>query len=234
MKAVKNFEIYKFIPNVITLGSLCMGLSSILYVNNGKWKKAAGMIIISAFMDGLDGRLARMLGSTSRFGAELDSLADFVAFGVAPSLIIYFKSLHFWGKLGWIPVLFYCMCAALRLARFNTMSIESNSSSKNHFVGVPITSAAILILTPMMITFNFNYEVPIIVNFICMIIVGLLMVSKIKTFSFKSLKIPENNTLSILLISVVFIIGAISAPWVTFPIISFVYLSSFLLSNKKT
>jgi CDP-diacylglycerol--serine O-phosphatidyltransferase len=148
----------RLIPNAITVGALCAGLSGIRFAIDGRFEMAVAAIMVAAVLDGLDGRMARLLNGTSKFGAELDSLSDFLSFGVAPALIVYLWVLSAWGGLGWIVALAYAVCCALRLARFNTMLTEPNQPSwaGHFFTGVPAQAGAVLALMPLMAHFEFG------------------------------------------------------------------------------
>src|SRR5436305_12729783 len=144
------------VPNLITLLALCAGLTAIRLAVEQKLEWALAAIVFAALLDGIDGRIARLLKGTSRFGAELDSLADFVNFGVAPALILYFWSLHELGHAGWIAALTFAICAALRLARFNVMIEDPNRPAwaGNYFVGVPAAAGAITVRLPICLRFH--------------------------------------------------------------------------------
>lgn len=192
------------LPNITTILALCTGLSSLRFALLGHWEWAVASILIAAILDTLDGRLARLLGSSSRFGAELDSFSDFVSFGVCPSILLYLWSLHSWGGGGWILSLFFTVCSALRLARFNVWSIEGRSPSwaQGFFVGVPAPAAAILGLSPLILwlggAFSF-WQHPVFCA-LSMVLVGLLMVSQLPTYSFKKTSIPAKWVLPLLLL----------------------------------
>src|SRR5437762_5676474 len=143
------------VPNLITLLALCAGLTAIRLAVEGKLEWALGAIVFAALLDGIDGRVARLLKGTSRFGAELDSLADFVNFGVAPGLILYFWTLHELGNFGWIAALVFAICAGLRLARFNVMIDDPNKPvwAGNFFTGIPAPAGAITVLLPIYLSF---------------------------------------------------------------------------------
>eukprot|EP01037_Dinobryon_pediforme_P015385 gene15385-15526_t len=143
---LKVLSISAVIPNIATLLALCSGMTAIRMAMLEKWELAVVALLVAAFLDGMDGRLARLLGSTSRFGAELDSFSDLISFGAAPAIVMYMKGLHKWGETGWCIVLFFTVCMTLRLARFNTRSIEGDSPtwSQGFFTGVPAPAAAVL------------------------------------------------------------------------------------------
>jgi len=194
---LKAYSLAAMIPNFTTIMALCAGLTSVRFALSDHWEMAVASIILAALLDAMDGRLARMLGSTSRFGAELDSFADFVSFGVSPALVMYFAALHRLNGKGWAVVLFFSVCMALRLARFNTRSIEglTPSWSQAFFVGVPAPAAAILAITPLIMHLEWKSQIfinPILIAFV-MVAVGVLMVSQVPTYSFKTVTIPPKN-----------------------------------------
>jgi CDP-diacylglycerol---serine O-phosphatidyltransferase len=189
------------LPNILTLGGVCLGISSIKFSIDGNYNLAVIFILIAAILDALDGRIARLIKGTSEFGKELDSLTDFVSFGIAPAFIIYFWKLNIYGKIGWAITLIYSICCVIRLARFNLTKISDNEKWKeNYFEGIPSPIGAILILLPLIYElsdlkkiFNLNYLVPYLT-----IIISLLLISKIPTFSFKKISIAPKMTILIL------------------------------------
>tara|TARA_B100001093_G_scaffold263470_1_gene251858 strand:+ start:3863 stop:4651 length:789 start_codon:yes stop_codon:yes gene_type:complete len=189
------------LPNILTLGGVCLGISSIKFSIDGNYNLAVIFILIAAILDALDGRIARLIKGTSEFGKELDSLTDFVSFGIAPAFIIYFWKLNIYGKIGWAITLIYSICCVIRLARFNLTKISDKEKWKeNYFEGIPSPIGAILILLPLIYElsdlkkiFNFNYLVPYLT-----IIISLLLISKIPTFSFKKISIAPKMTILIL------------------------------------
>ena len=222
----------KYIPNSITILSLCCGLTSIRFTINEDWKIAIYLIIFAAVFDFFDGWFARKLKGGSNFGAELDSLSDFISFGVAPSLLIYFWSLSELKSLGWSIALFFSACAALRLARF-TADIYLTSKpidSSIYFTGVPSPAAAGLSILPLFIYFEFN--LPIIqnsyLNLINLALIGFLMVSKIPTISLKKINFSKKFAPWILLLIVIICIGLISNIWLTLIILELAYICSIL------
>src|SRR6202040_1856905 len=185
----RQIPVRTLVPNVITLLALCAGLTAIRMAYEGHFDIALYAIVFAAILDGLDGRLARMLKGTSRFGAELDSLADFVNFGVAPALILYFWGLRELHSVGWIAALTFAICAALRLARFNVMIEDPNRPAwaGNYFVGVPAPAGAIMVLLPIYVQFlgvpHFDFVAP--VTFLYTLGIAFLMVSRLPVFSGK-------------------------------------------------
>ena len=222
----------KYIPNFITILSLCCGLTSIRFSINEDWKISIYLIIFAAVFDFFDGWFARKLKGGSNFGAELDSLSDFISFGVAPSLLIYFWSLSELKSLGWSIALFFSACAALRLARF-TADIYLTSKpidSSIYFTGVPSPAAAGLCILPLFIYFEFNF--PIVqnsyLNLINLALIGFLMVSKIPTISLKQINFSKKFAPWIVLLIVIICIGLISNLWLTLIILEVAYIFSIL------
>ena len=168
---------------------MCLGISSIKFAMDGNFAFAVLFLIVAAILDGLDGRVARLIKGTSNFGKELDSLTDFVSFGIAPAFIIYFWELNKLGKIGWLIVLFYAVCCVLRLARFNLTKFEDKEEWKNNFFqGIPSPAGGCLILLPLIFELsNFSnlMSLKIITPYLT-IIVSLLLISKLPTYSFKN------------------------------------------------
>ena len=189
------------LPNMLTLIGVCIGLTSIRFALDGKFEFAIIAIIFAALIDGLDGRIARLIKGTSKMGKELDSLGDVISFGVAPALIMYFWNLQYLEKLGWFICLMYVVCVALRLARFNVNSEEESSWKDNFFEGVPSPAGGILVLTPLIISlsnFNYiqlNYDIIVPAFFIT---TSLLLISKFPSYSFKKIVIQRKATIFLL------------------------------------
>ena len=231
---LRTFPLRRLIPLSVTLLSLCLGITSIRLAIEGRFELAVGAIILACMLDFFDGLLARLLKSSSHFGAELDSLADCLNFGVAPPFILYLWSMDALGNLGWIVALFYAICCALRLARFNTALHEESEDDqekweKSYFVGVPAPSAAGLALTPLYMhflgilsTFWGAY-----LSLIFCIGVGLLMISRIPTFSLKPATMQIESDMVVPLIVGIALIGVIiiAFPWASFTLLSGLYLS---------
>lgn len=218
------------IPNALTVLALCSGLMTIRFGLLARWDLAVVALVLAAVFDTLDGRIARLLGGTSKFGAELDSLSDFVSFGVAPAVVVYLWSLQQFGGIGWAIVLLFAVCCALRLARFNTMLGDPNPPpwAGHYFTGVPAPAGAGLAILPMIITLEFGnglFDRPLI-NAIALIVVALLMVSRIPTFSAKRIHIPPSLWLPTLLFVCLFAAALASAPWATLISCGVVYLGS--------
>ncbi len=230
--------ISKYVPNFITLLSLSSGFTSISFSLNGDWKIAIYLILLATIFDFFDGWFARKLKSGSNFGAELDSLSDFVSFGVAPSFLIYLWSTNTLGSLGWGATLFFVICSALRLARFTAdIYITNKPIDKNeYFTGVPSPAAAGLILLPLFIFFEFQIDFlkNEYFNLITTIVIGFMMISKIPTISLKKLKINPKFKTWIFLIFVLVCVALIAKIWITLIIVFGGYLLSVFYTILKS
>jgi len=183
------------LPNALTIFGVCLGLSSIKFALDLNYSMAVIAIGFAAILDTLDGRVARLIKGTSKVGKELDSLTDVISFGVAPSFVMYFWSVNELGKFGWLAVLIYSVCCALRLARFNLMEINEDELWKiNFFEGVPSPAAAGLVLLPLILSLSgmFQFENKEIISCIMILTTSFLMVSKIPTYSLKRITIPRS------------------------------------------
>jgi CDP-diacylglycerol--serine O-phosphatidyltransferase len=229
-RRLRGFSINRLIPNVLTLAALCSGLTAIRFGLQGQMKLAVIAIIVAAIFDALDGRVARRLGVTSRFGAELDSLSDFLCFGVSPALVLYLVSLKDAGALGWVVTLMFPMCSALRLARFNT-ALDADTPppawTSAYFTGVPAPAGALLALIPLVVSFEIEAAWPrhaLVVGAV-LVVVGGLMVSRLPTFSFKKGRVPRHLVLPSLL-AVALMLGVIaSSPWIGMSLLGLGYAS---------
>ena len=203
----KNFKIVTskntriILPNIFTLIGVCIGLSSIKFALDGKFEISVLAIIIAAIIDGLDGRIARLIKGASKVGKELDSLTDVISFGVAPAFIMYFWKLNTLERFGWLLCLIYVICVALRLARFNINSNQEPSWKDNFFEGVPSPAGGILVLTPLIISISgfdyiqLNYDVIVPIFFV---VTSFLLISKFPSYSFKKIVIPRKTTIFLL------------------------------------
>ena len=236
----KFFPIARLFPNIVTLLGLCAGLTSIKFTFIGKWESAVMFIIIAAIIDGMDGRIARLLNSTSGFGAQLDSFADFLNFGAAPAFLLYFWSLKQIRVIGWMLVMMFVICMSIRLARFNMSLYEEQKLDwhKFFFVGVPAPLGAVLSLIPVMLTFyyhNNHWLVEILSDqnniALYFAIIAFLSVSNIPTFSAKHFYIPKNLSYIFILLFGIVIVFAITKPWLTFPVIGIIYILSIPISS---
>jgi CDP-diacylglycerol--serine O-phosphatidyltransferase len=227
---LRGFSINRLIPNVLTLASLCSGLTAIRFGLQGQMRLAVIAIFVAAVLDAMDGRVARRLGVTSRFGAELDSLSDFLCFGVAPALVLYMSSLSGVGSLGWIVTLMFPMCSALRLARFNTALVSDTPPpawTGSYFTGVPAPAGALLALIPLMVSFEIEAAWPrhaLVVGTV-LVLVGGLMVSRLPTFSFKKGRVPRHLVLPALLGAALAMGVIASSPWIGLSLLGLAYVS---------
>ena len=208
-KLVTSKKTRYLLPNILTLGGVCLGISSIKFSIEGNYSLAVTLILFAAILDALDGRIARLIKGTSEFGKELDSLTDFVSFGIAPVFVLYFWHLNEYGKLGWAITLIYSVCCVLRLARFNLTKTEESQEWKNNFFeGIPSPAGGLLILMPLiyeLTNLKFNLDVRIVTPYLT-IIVAVLLVSKIPTLSLKKISISPKTTVFLLLtIGIIFI-----------------------------
>ncbi len=240
-KLVSSKKTRYLLPNILTLGGVCMGISSIKFSIDGNFSLAVTLILFAAILDALDGRIARLIKGTSEFGKELDSLTDFVSFGIAPVFILYFWELNTYGNLGWAIALIYSVCCVLRLARFNLTKIENQQEWKNNFFeGVPSPAGGILILMPLiyeLTEFNLNFEVKQFTPFLT-ILIALLLVSKIPTLSFKKISISSKTTIFLLLAAGLIFISLLFYTFETLLIFGILYLflipiSFFVFKNNQ-
>ena len=196
-KPRKDQPFVQLLPNVVTIVAICAGITAIQQAFFGKYESAVILILFATVMDGLDGRLARALNSDSLIGAELDSLADFANFGVAPALVMYLWALQDLAKFGWIAVMVFAVCCVVRLARFNVANkSEQDDDNDGYFVGVPAPAGALLVMAPMYLDFAFSAKTHLPSGLISlyMVLVGWLLISRIPTWSFKALTISREHT----------------------------------------
>ena len=208
-KLVSSKKTRYLLPNILTLGGVCLGISSIKFSIDGNFSLAVTLILCAAILDALDGRIARLIKGTSDFGKELDSLTDFVSFGIAPAFLLYFWELNNYGKLGWAIALIYSVCCVLRLARFNLTKIDNEQEWKNNFFeGVPSPAGGLLILMPLiyeLTDLNFGIDIKSLTPYLT-IFIAILLVSKIPTLSLKKISISSKATVFLLLgIGIIFI-----------------------------
>ncbi|HEX4113194.1 MAG TPA: CDP-diacylglycerol--serine O-phosphatidyltransferase [Stellaceae bacterium] len=235
VNASGNFSINRLIPNILTLLALCAGMTAIRFALQNKFEPAVIAIMVAALLDGVDGRIARFLKATTVLGAQLDSLSDFVSFGVAPAVLLYVWSLSQLESFGWAVVVIFATCCALRLARFNAqLGTEPPAFAYNFFIGVPAPAAAVLAILPMLLSFQFGeslFRSPY-VNGLVLAAVAALMVSRVPTYSFKRFRVKRDWVLPTLLV-----IGALAAfittePWATLAMIALLYLGSIPASYR--
>ena len=238
-RRLSDFSVNRMVPNVLTLLALCAGMTAIRFAVNGEFQYATFAIIAAGIFDGLDGRLARLLKATSQFGAELDSLADFISFGVAPATVLYLWTMAQLHSVGWAIVLFYAVCCALRLARFNTQLVtETPPWAANFFSGAPAPAGAGLIMLPMFISFEWGAgwaewiaRSPYL-NAVWISGVALMMVSTVPTVSLKRIRIPHHFVIPTLLGIGVMTGFFTTAPWPTLTFVGALYLGSIPLTIR--
>lgn len=233
----KSLSFNKMIPNILTMLALSSGMTAVYFGLEQNWRAAVWAIFVAAVFDGLDGRVARLLKGTSKFGAELDSLSDLLSFGVAPALILYLWSLSNAGHWAWVVTLLFIICCALRLARFNTMLDEPPMPpwAYNFFVGVPAPAGAALGLLPLIFWLEFKAGFlanPVLVA-IHMIVVGGLMVSRLPTFSFKKVQISYGYVLPTMLGAGLLVALLVTEPWVTLGSLLVIYMASIPLAWRS-
>ena len=232
-KLVSSKKTRYLLPNILTLGGVCLGISSIKFSIDENYSLAVIFILLAAILDALDGRIARMIKGTSEFGKELDSLTDFVSFGIAPVFILYFWELNNYGKLGWAITLIYSVCCVLRLARFNLTKIDQKHLWKsNYFEGVPAPAGGLLILTPLIFelsNLNLNFDLKNLTPYFT-ILIAVLLVSKVPTLSLKKISISSGITAFILLGVGIIFISLLFYTFETLLIFSLVYLLSIPFS----
>jgi CDP-diacylglycerol--serine O-phosphatidyltransferase len=226
--------ISRIFPNMVTICGLCCGLSSVRFAMAANWEMAVSFIVAAALIDGMDGRIARMLGATSLFGAQLDSLSDFVCFGVAPALVVYMWQLHEIKGIGWALVLFFAVCCALRLARFNTALQDDKIQpwQKNFFVGVPSPAGGLLCLVPIIVSMQSEgeFQPPVALTMLNTLLVAVLMASRVPTFAGKNLRIDHDMIPRVMIGAALAIVVFINAPWLAISCAGIFYLASIPVS----
>ena len=237
----------RMIPNIMTMFGLCAGLVAIRFAIDARWSQAATFIVVAAVIDGLDGRLARLLKATTRFGAEFDSLADFLSFGVAPALVLYLWSMQAVGPIGFLPCLLFAVCSSLRLARFNAsldvgLEKPKPAYAYNFFTGVPAPAGAGCALFPLFGALAFGewgwpgfadaLRHPILVGAV-LVVVGAMMVSTLPTWSFKNFKVPRAVVLPLLLGVGAFVALLVAEPWAALAAAGVIYLGMLPFSVRS-
>jgi CDP-diacylglycerol--serine O-phosphatidyltransferase len=231
-----DLSVNRMIPNVLTLLALCAGMTAVRFAMGGNFVGAVYAIIVAGIFDGLDGRIARLLKSTSSFGAELDSLSDFVSFGVAPAAVLYLWTMSRLDGIGWAIVLFYAVCCALRLARFN---IETGNARPAYaapfFTGMPAPAGAGLVMVPMFLSFEWGdwlFRSPYL-SAVTVAGIAFLMVSKVPTVSLKRIRVPHHLVVPTLLGIGALAAAGTTAPWPTLTAIGVVYVGSIPLTVRS-
>jgi CDP-diacylglycerol--serine O-phosphatidyltransferase len=224
------------VPNAVTAMALCSGLSGIRFAIAEKWDVAIAMIMLAAVLDGMDGRIARMLNGSSRFGAELDSLSDVIAFGVSPAVILHLWSLQYWPRFGWIFALAYAVCMALRLARFNArIDVEDQPHKSAGFLtGVPAPAGAGLLLLPILLwlasdrQWNWLQDYRLVAPWAAAI--AFLVISSLATFSWTSFRLRRRVRLEAIVFIAIVGGALLTAPWETLSVLAVLYLAAIPFS----
>lgn len=234
-KRLSEQPISRLFPNMITIAGLCCGLSAIRFAMVGRWELAVAFIIAAALIDGMDGRVARMLGATSDFGAQLDSLSDFLCFGVSPALVMYMWQLHDIKGIGWAVTLFFSVCTALRLARFNTGLYEEKEPwEKNFFVGVPSPAGGIMCLLPIIMSLAFDeFRLHPAIGCLHVVVVGTLMASRIPTFAGKNIRIKHEYIPGFMIACSFLLVLFVIEPWMFLTALTGAYLVSVVFSVRS-
>jgi CDP-diacylglycerol--serine O-phosphatidyltransferase len=236
LERLEDLSIGKLVPSSLTLLALCSGITAIRFGLHDQWASAVTFVICAMILDMLDGRAARLLGADSRFGAQLDSLADLVSFGVAPGIIMYMWSLQKMGNAGWIAALIFCACAAIRLARFNVESVRDEGATKGnpYFTGLPTPAAACMMLLPLLI--SFQWDDPAVrepwVSGVMIAVTSVLMVSRLPTPSIKYMKLQRQHRLLAAICFVGLAALLIAWPWATMTVGLLIYVASIPFAIK--
>lgn len=243
---VEGLSFNRLIPNIMTMLGLCCGLVAIRFAFEERFEQAATLILVAGVIDGLDGRLARLLKATSRFGAEFDSLSDFLCFGVAPAMVLYLWTMHDYRALGFAPCLLFAVCMALRLARFNAAldvgPVVKPAYTYNFFTGVPAPAGAGCVLFPLFLGLWFSQmdwpllaaaaRHPAFVGLVMVLVAGLL-VSTLPTWSFKNFRVPRVYVLPLLLGAGLFVAVLLSEPWAALALAGLFYLGMLPFSIRS-
>ena len=230
LERLEDLSVGKLVPSFITLMALCCGITAIRFGLADQWATAVTFVIAAMILDMLDGRAARLLGADSRFGAQLDSLADLVSFGVAPSIIMYMWSLKEMGNGGWIIALIFCACAAIRLARFNVESVRDEGATKGnpYFTGLPTPAAACMAVLPLLV--SFQWDDPLIrqpwITGVVFAITSALMVSRLPTPSIKYMKLQRQHRIAAAICFAGLAAMLIAWPWGTMTVGLLIYVAS--------
>lgn len=235
-RRLRDLSFNRMIPNILTLLALAAGLTAIRFGLDGRWEHAVLALVAAGILDGLDGRIARLLKGASKFGAELDSLSDFVCFGVSPAILLYLWTMQDAGRLGWVLVMLFAICCGLRLARFNVMMEDKDAPqwADRFFTGVPAPGGCGLVILPMVLAFQVGdgfFRQPWVVG-VFLLVVGGLLVSTLPTYSFKKIRIGRRWILPTMLIAGAAAVFLINAPWLTLSAVGIAYIVSFPLSYR--
>lgn len=233
-RRLQSLSFNRMFPNMLTLVAMCAGLTAIRYGLNGQWDRAAIAVVLAGMLDGVDGRVARMLRSTSKFGAELDSLADAISFGVAPAMMMYLWVMHDAGGIGWALCLLHAVCAVLRLARFNTMIGQPDlpAWAHNYFTGVPSPGGAGIAIMPLILWLYSEAEFfhsPVVVG-VFLLASSMLMVSRVPIYSGKHIRLKPQWALPLMIFIGAFAAFLVTDPWATLSLVGIVYIGSIPFS----
>ncbi len=232
-KQRSELHLVQLLPNLMTISAMCSGLTGIRFAVSGQFQIAVALILLAAILDGLDGRLARLLRSESEMGAELDSLVDFVNFGVAPGLTIYLWGLHGLQSGGWIATLIYAACCLLRLARFNIGNRPSaDKTTATSFTGVPSPAGAMLAMLPMYVSFMWPSapQLPPPLLALYMALIGALMISRVSTPSFKRVTFYAEHVRYVFVAFVALVAALLSFPWETMVVVDLGYALAVIVA----
>ncbi|MGH7091403.1 MAG: CDP-alcohol phosphatidyltransferase family protein [Stellaceae bacterium] len=236
VRPMGGWSLNRLIPNILTLLALCAGMTAIRFAVAGRYQTAVVAIIVAGLFDGIDGRIARLLKGMSSFGAELDSLSDFVSFGVAPAVLLYLWTMSEIRSLGWALVLLFAVCCGLRLARFNTqIGAELPPYAYNFFTGVPAPAAAGLVMMPMIASFAFGdtfFRLPALNGAVLAAVAG-LMVSRVPTYSLKRFHMPRHLVLPVFLGVGLAAAFLTTEPWLTLLAVGLAYLASIPFGIRR-
>ncbi|PWJ85238.1 CDP-diacylglycerol--serine O-phosphatidyltransferase [Pseudaminobacter salicylatoxidans] len=234
---IREIPLRMILPNLITVLAICAGLSGIRLAFEMRFEIAVVMVLFAAFLDGIDGRIARALKATSKFGAQMDSLADIVNFGVAPALVLYAFLLDRAGSPGWIAALLFAIACGLRLARFNVLDEDEDRPTwqAEYFVGVPAPAGAVIVMLPIYLVFMGVVEPGRIFGFICAlftVLIALLLVSRLPVYSGKKIKVPGDTVLPLILGVSLYVLLLVTYPWQTLSVSVIGYLLSLPFSAR--
>jgi CDP-diacylglycerol--serine O-phosphatidyltransferase len=230
-----EFHLIQLLPNLLTVAAICAGMTAIRFGVDGNYLRAVQLILFAAVLDGLDGRLARLLNADSTMGAELDSLADFLNFGVAPVFVLYYWVLQDVKQIAWIAALIYALCCVIRLARFNVAKKSDDEDDGEYFTGVPSPAGALLVMLPMFISFGLEDapDLPGILLCIHMVAIGLLMISPVRIWSFKSTKISRENVKFFLIGMAIVGVAVLTFAWITLSVLCLAYIGLIAWSAAR-